>query len=47
VRAQKSFARSGFTPCGELRRNSHSFLLMELTRPQWQSRRGSNEDRVS
>jgi RimJ/RimL family protein N-acetyltransferase len=46
VRAQKCFGRCGFTPCGEIRRNSHSFLLMEMTRQQWESRRGSDADRV-
>jgi RimJ/RimL family protein N-acetyltransferase len=40
VRAQKCFARTGFTPCGELRRNGYNFLLMELTRQQWETRRG-------
>jgi RimJ/RimL family protein N-acetyltransferase len=35
VRAQKCFAKCGFIPCGEMRRNSNNFILMELTREQW------------
>jgi RimJ/RimL family protein N-acetyltransferase len=40
LRAQRSFAAAGFVPCGEMQRNGHTFLLMELTREQWQARRG-------
>jgi RimJ/RimL family protein N-acetyltransferase len=40
LRAQKSFAAAGFVPCGEMQRNGHTFLLMELTREQWQARQG-------
>ncbi len=45
MRAQKCFARCGFTPCGEMSRNGQVFLLMELTRRQWKDRRGSDSDR--
>jgi len=38
-RAQKCFTRCGFTPCGYLKRNSHNFVLMELTRESWEKRR--------
>ena len=46
VRAQKSFARSGFTPCGGMSRNGHNFLLMELTRERWEKGRGSDTARA-
>jgi RimJ/RimL family protein N-acetyltransferase len=45
VRAQKCFARSGFTPCGGMSRNGHNFQLMELTRERWEECRGSDPDR--
>jgi RimJ/RimL family protein N-acetyltransferase len=35
-RAQKCFTRCGFIPCGQLKRNSHNFIVMELKREQWQ-----------
>jgi RimJ/RimL family protein N-acetyltransferase len=38
-RAQKCFTNCGFTPCGELRRNGHNFMLMDLKREQWEKRR--------
>jgi RimJ/RimL family protein N-acetyltransferase len=41
VRAQKCFSRCGYVPCGDLRRNGHRFLLMELTRSDWERRRGA------
>jgi RimJ/RimL family protein N-acetyltransferase len=44
VRAQKCFAACGFAPCGEMRRNGHTFLLMELTRQSWETRRGEEVD---
>jgi RimJ/RimL family protein N-acetyltransferase len=46
TRAQKCFARSGFTTCGGMSRNGHNFLLMELTREQWEERRGSDPARA-
>ncbi|MCK4863567.1 MAG: GNAT family N-acetyltransferase [Dehalococcoidales bacterium] len=36
LRAQKCFQKCGFTSCGEMRRNGHDFLLMELEREQWE-----------
>ncbi len=38
IRAQKSFQKCGFTPCGHLNRNGYQFLLMELPRARWQER---------
>ena len=38
-RAQRCFSNCGFAPCGQLKRNSHDFLLMDLTREQWEKRR--------
>ena len=35
TRAQKCFARCGFTPCGHLKRDGYNFILMELNRRQW------------
>ncbi|MDD5045239.1 MAG: GNAT family protein [Candidatus Omnitrophica bacterium] len=39
-RAQKCFAKCGFTFCGTLRRDSYKFLLMELKREDWEKRQG-------
>jgi RimJ/RimL family protein N-acetyltransferase len=39
TRAQRCFANCGFAPCGQLKRNSYIFLLMELTREQWEKRK--------
>jgi RimJ/RimL family protein N-acetyltransferase len=39
-RAQKCFSKCGFSPCGQLKRNGHNFVLMELKREQWEKRRG-------
>jgi len=33
-RAQKCFEKCGFTPCGHLHKDGHSFVLMELHRKQ-------------
>ncbi|MFC1874615.1 GNAT family N-acetyltransferase [Chloroflexota bacterium] len=41
-RAQRCFAKCGFTVCGELINNGYNFLLMELYRHQWQQSRGKN-----
>jgi RimJ/RimL family protein N-acetyltransferase len=35
-RAQKCFHKCGFTMCGRMVNNGHSFVLMELHRKQWQ-----------
>ena len=42
-RAQKCFEKCGFTPYGYLRRNSFSFLLMELHRKHWEEQRRHEE----
>jgi RimJ/RimL family protein N-acetyltransferase len=39
LRAQKCFARCGFTPFGHLHRNGYDFTLMELKREQWEKQR--------
>jgi len=39
-RAQKCFAKCGFTPCGQLKRDGHNFMLMEMKREQREKRRG-------
>jgi RimJ/RimL family protein N-acetyltransferase len=35
-RAQKCFTGCGFIPCGQLKRNGHTFVLMEMKREWWQ-----------
>ena len=37
LRAQRSFAKCGFSPCGSMRREGQSFVLMELFRRQWEA----------
>jgi len=37
-RAQKCFARCGFTPYGRLQKDGYSFILMELHRKEWEKR---------
>ncbi len=44
ARAQRCFTRCGFALCGEMRRDGHNFLLMELTRQRWETRRGEEDD---
>ncbi len=38
-RAQKCFRKCGFTTCGRMVNDGHSFVLMELHRKQWQQNR--------
>jgi RimJ/RimL family protein N-acetyltransferase len=40
LRAQKCFSKCGFTPYGQLRRNSYNFVLMALNKDQWEKGRG-------
>jgi RimJ/RimL family protein N-acetyltransferase len=42
LRAQKCFKKCGFTPCRQLNRNGHNFVVMELRREQWQKQRGES-----
>jgi len=37
ARAQKCFQKCGFTPCGELTRDGYSFMLMEISRKDWEA----------
>jgi RimJ/RimL family protein N-acetyltransferase len=39
-RAQKCFAKCGFTPYGHLKKDGYSFILMELNRQEWEKRQG-------
>jgi len=39
-RAQKCFAKCGFTPYGHLKKDGYSFILMELHRGEWQKHKG-------
>jgi RimJ/RimL family protein N-acetyltransferase len=45
-RAQRCFAKCGFTPYGHLNRDGYNFVLMELSRKQWLKQQGK-EDRRS
>ncbi len=40
MRAQKCFLKCGFTPYSQLRRNDNTFVLMEITKEQWEKRQG-------
>ena len=37
VRAQKSFAKCGFTPCGRLLRDGYNFIVLEVFRDTWRN----------
>jgi RimJ/RimL family protein N-acetyltransferase len=37
-RAQKCFAKCGFTPYGHLKKDGYSFILMEMKREEWEKR---------
>ena len=43
LRAQKCFQNCGFMPRGQLHRNGHSFVVMELRREQWQKQQNGGE----
>jgi RimJ/RimL family protein N-acetyltransferase len=36
LRAQNCFTKSGFKPCGQLKRNGYTFVLMEILREDWE-----------
>lgn len=42
-RAQKCFQKCGFMPCGQMKRDGHHFVLMELKREQWEGKRGGHK----
>jgi ribosomal-protein-alanine N-acetyltransferase len=42
LRAQKCFAKCGFTPYGEMKRDGFSFVLMEMDREQWEKGRSAD-----
>ena len=42
-RAQKSFAKCGFEPCGDMKRHPYNFKLMDLTRERWENRDNPGE----
>lgn len=44
-RARKCFEKCGFTQCGQLNRNGHKFVVMELKREQWGNNGRSEVDR--
>ena len=42
LRARKCFENCGFTPCGQLKRNNSTFVLMELKRERWENQRSQS-----
>jgi RimJ/RimL family protein N-acetyltransferase len=42
LRAQKCFQNCGFAPCGQLNQDGNNFVVMELSRKQWQKQRGES-----
>jgi RimJ/RimL family protein N-acetyltransferase len=43
-RAHRCFEKCGFTDCGNLKQSGHNFILMELTREQWEKRQDTLND---
>jgi RimJ/RimL family protein N-acetyltransferase len=41
LRAQRCFQKCGFLPCRSLRKNGYNFIVMELTRKEWEKSRES------
>ncbi|MDO8531795.1 MAG: GNAT family N-acetyltransferase [Dehalococcoidia bacterium] len=46
LRAQKAFEKSGFAPVGKLARGGRTFVRMEITRAQWESRKQTAQARA-
>jgi RimJ/RimL family protein N-acetyltransferase len=47
IRAQKCFKKCGFAECGQVVRDSHTFLLMAIHREEWQKLRLETASQVS
>ena len=45
-RAQKCFSKCGFSPCGQCYRDGYNFVLMEITRHQWQECGKSAKEKI-
>jgi RimJ/RimL family protein N-acetyltransferase len=45
-RAQRCFTKCGFTLCGEMSRDGHIFVLMDLNRERWEKGRGESPSGV-
>ncbi|HEX9896908.1 MAG TPA: GNAT family N-acetyltransferase [Dehalococcoidales bacterium] len=45
IRAQHSFQKCGFAPCGHLERDGYHFLQMELPRSRWQEQHSQHKKR--
>jgi len=41
-RAQQCYLKCGFTPCGNLYRDGYSFVMMEISRKNWQQQKKEN-----
>ena len=46
VRAQKSFAKTGFDSIAVVQRNKHSFIRMEILKDKWESIVGREQERA-
>lgn len=44
LRAQYCFAKCGFSPCGFILRDGHSFIRMEITHSRWQTHLDSKKE---
>ena len=47
LRAQRSFKKSGFKPCGNMIRDNYHFLMMDLTRDEWLKRQQEKSGNIS
>ena len=45
-RARRSFAKSGFSEAGNVRRGGLDFVLMEINRPDWERQRQAGDERT-
>ena len=45
-RAERCFQKCGFMPCGNLNRDGHRFVVMELRRERWRGYQAKQGDRV-
>ena len=46
TRAQKSFRKCGFVPCGRRRRDGYDFIVMELYRSMWEEKQADSQSSV-
>ena len=46
IRARRSFEKNGFREHGTVNQGSYNFVLMEITRPEWEARKASAESAI-